>query len=55
MSASPRVMLAAVALALAACTHDPNLGDPNTRPDYIKGEILSATYDGNGNDLLTAS
>jgi len=54
MSAFPRVMFAAVSLALAACTHDPNLGDPNTRPDYIKGEILSATYDGNGNDLLTA-
>jgi hydroxybutyrate-dimer hydrolase len=26
---------------------------PNTRPDYIKGTIVSTTYDGNTNDLLT--
>jgi hydroxybutyrate-dimer hydrolase len=54
MSAITRALLAALPFALGACSHgSPNLGDQNTRPDYIKGIIVSTTYDGNTNDLLT--
>ncbi|HEX4782521.1 MAG TPA: 3-hydroxybutyrate oligomer hydrolase family protein [Usitatibacter sp.] len=54
MSRHPRALLAALPFAIAACSHDPNFGDENVRPDYIKGAIVSATYDGTSNDLLTA-
>src|SRR5881628_1345875 len=54
MSTFTRAALIAAALALAACHRHINLGDENTRPDFIKGTIVSATYDGNTNDLLTA-
>src|SRR3954471_14586315 len=54
MSAITRALLAALPFALGACSHgSPNLGDQNTRPDYIKGTIVSTTYDGSTNDLLT--
>src|SRR5258708_27667274 len=54
MLAFNRAALAALPLAIAACHNSTNLGDPNLRPDYIKGTIVSTTYDGAGNDLLTA-
>ena len=54
MLAFNRAALAALPLAIAACHHNTNLGDPNVRPDYIKGTIVSTTFDGTSNDLLTA-
>ena len=54
MSAIKRATLAAISFALTACSH--NHHDPvlSAKPDYIKGAIVSTTYDGSGNDLLTA-
>jgi hydroxybutyrate-dimer hydrolase len=54
MPAFNRVAFAALPLAIAACHHSVNLGDPNMKPDYIKGTIVSTVYDGSSNDLLTA-
>src|SRR5258705_8136174 len=50
-----RAALFALPLAIAACHHHKdNFGDENAKPDYIKGTIVSTTYDGTSNDLLTA-
>ena len=54
MPAFNRAALAMLPLAIAACHNSVNLGDPNVRPDYIKGTIVSTVYDGASNDLLTA-
>ena len=54
MSTLARTALFALPLALAACHKHTNFGDENMQPDYIKGTIVSATYDGTANDLLTA-
>jgi hydroxybutyrate-dimer hydrolase len=55
MSQFKRVALLLLPLAIAAChKDDPNFGDENVKPDYIKGTIVSTTYDGTSNDLLTA-
>jgi hydroxybutyrate-dimer hydrolase len=56
MSASIRLAVAAMAaLALAGCSDDDGPNDPeNIRPDFVKGAIVSATYDGTTDDLLTA-
>ena len=54
MSLLKRAALLALPLAIAACHKSTNFGDENVRPDYIKGSIVSATYDGTSNDLLTA-
>jgi hydroxybutyrate-dimer hydrolase len=55
MPALMRATLVALALTLAACgPYKPNFGDPNAKPDYIKGAVVSASYDGSSNDLLTA-
>jgi len=49
---------AATALLAAACggsgSSDPDVSVPNVKPDFIKGAIISTTYDGNSDDLLTA-
>jgi hydroxybutyrate-dimer hydrolase len=56
MTAFTRATLcASVLVALAGCSSgddDTDLAE-NTRPDYIKGTIVSTTYDGTTNDLLT--
>jgi hydroxybutyrate-dimer hydrolase len=39
--------------ALTLCANAADAGGPNRKPGFIKGEILSATYDGVSNDLLT--
>jgi hydroxybutyrate-dimer hydrolase len=47
---------AALAIALAGCssnTEAPQLPQ-NLRPNFVQGTIVSATYDGTTNDLLTA-
>jgi hydroxybutyrate-dimer hydrolase len=56
MSASTRLALAALAaLALAGCSDDDGPNEPeNIRPDFVKGTIVSTTYDGTSDDLLTA-
>jgi hydroxybutyrate-dimer hydrolase len=54
MPAFLRAALLALPLAITACNHHHHFGDENVRPDYIKGTIVSATYDGSSNDLLTA-
>jgi hydroxybutyrate-dimer hydrolase len=55
MSAFTRATLALAAVALSACSSsDDDQPTLNSKPDYIKGAIVSTTYDGNGNDLLTA-
>ena len=50
--------LAATSLLVAACggggSGDPDVAVPNVKPDFIKGGIISTTYDGNSDDLLTA-
>ena len=49
--------LAATSLLVAACgggSGDPDLAVPNVKPDFIKGPIISTTYDGRDDDLLTA-
>jgi hydroxybutyrate-dimer hydrolase len=54
MSPLMRATLAAATLvALAACSSKGDNRDENDRPDYLKGTIVSATYDGTSNDLLT--
>src|SRR5260221_594676 len=54
MPAFTRATLVALALTLAACgPYKPNFGDPNAKPDYIKGTIATTSYDGSTNDLLT--
>jgi hydroxybutyrate-dimer hydrolase len=54
MSAHTRATLAVATLvALAACSHKGDNRDQNDAPDYLKGSIVSATYDGASNDLLT--
>ena len=51
-------VLAAAALLAVACggggSSDPDIAVPNVKPDFIKGNIVSTTYDGNSDDLLTA-
>src|SRR5258706_12311689 len=58
MSAFNRVTLSLIPLAMAACSSGGggSLNDVklNVKPDYIKGNVVSTTYDGNANDLLTA-
>jgi hydroxybutyrate-dimer hydrolase len=55
MSASTRAMLAIAAAALSACSSsDEDQPTFNAKPGYIKGAIVSTTYDGSTNDLLTA-
>jgi hydroxybutyrate-dimer hydrolase len=54
MSAITRATLAAIPFALAACSSKDSHFVLNAKPDYIKGAIVSTTYDGSGNDLLTA-
>ena len=54
MSLLTRAALLALPLAIAACSHKTNFGDENVKPDYLKGAIVSTTYDGTSNDLLTA-
>ncbi|HET9579624.1 MAG TPA: 3-hydroxybutyrate oligomer hydrolase family protein [Usitatibacter sp.] len=59
MSAYTRAAaLAATSLIVAACGgsggNDNDIGIPNVRPDFIKGGIISTTYDGASDDLLTA-
>ncbi len=55
MSLLERAALLALPLAIAACHHhNDNFGDENVKPDYIKGTVVSTTYDGTSNDLLTA-
>ena len=52
-----RIAPIAAALTLAACSSSgggDSPGEPNVRPDFLKGTIVSATYDGSTNDLLTA-
>jgi len=46
---------ASLALALAGCGGGGGHNDlpPNTAPPYLKGNIISTTYDGTSNDLLT--
>src|SRR5512132_2728236 len=51
-------LLAATSLIVAACggggSSDPDIAVPNVKPDFIKSTIVSTTYDGNTDDLLTA-
>src|SRR5258708_15848305 len=55
MSALRRADVRALPLASGACHHHKNnFGDENVKPDYIRGTIVSSTYDGSANDLLTA-
>jgi hydroxybutyrate-dimer hydrolase len=55
MSALTRATLAIAAAALSACSSgDEEQPTFNAKPSYIKGAIVSTTYDGNTNDLLTA-
>ena len=54
MSAFTRATLAIGAVAVAACSHHSDEPILNKKPDYIKGAIVSTTYDGSSNDLLTA-
>ena len=54
MSLLTRAALLALPLAIVACHKNSNFGDENVKPDYLKGTIVSATYDGTTNDLLTA-
>ncbi len=56
MSAFMRTtLLAATLTAIAGCGGggSNNSLDQNVRPDYVKGSIVSTTYDGTTNDLLT--
>jgi len=55
MSAFTRATIAFASVAVAACSSGG--GDQpvlNAKPDYIKSAIVSTTYDGSSNDLLTA-
>jgi hydroxybutyrate-dimer hydrolase len=58
MSAFQRATLSLIPLAIAACSSGGggSLNDVklNVKPDYIKGNVVSTTYDGNTDDLLTA-
>src|SRR5258708_18495618 len=54
MSALTRATLAIGAVAVAACSSNSDGPMLNAKPDYIKGAIVSTTYDGSTNDLLTA-
>ena len=58
MTVQTRLALAATALLVAACgdSGGDNNNDsvPNIRPDFVKGTIVSNTYDGTSDDLLTA-
>ncbi len=56
MSPITRAALAASAsaFALAACHRGgDNFGTPNDPPTYLNGSVVSTTYDGSSNDLLT--
>ena len=54
MSASMRAALSVLAVALAGCSDSEDQIDANNKkPDYIPGAIVSTTYDGTTNDLLT--
>lgn len=57
-SSIPRVLILAAAAGLfAACERDSSedsIPPSNVRPDFVRGTILQATYDGTTNDLLTA-
>jgi hydroxybutyrate-dimer hydrolase len=49
--------LAAAALVVAACGgngNDNEVAAPNVKPDFVKGPIVSTTFDGVSDDLLTA-
>jgi hydroxybutyrate-dimer hydrolase len=51
----PHAPYAALVLALAGCNiHDPSPGDPNVLPSFIKSAIVTNSYDGTTDDLLTA-
>ena len=58
MTVHTRLALAATALLAAACGDsgggNNNDSIPNIRPDFVKGAIVSNTYDGTSDDLLTA-
>lgn len=55
MSAFTRAAVAATTLLVAACHHHHGNNDiENTRPDFLKSAIVSTTYDGTTDDLLTA-
>ena len=54
MPVTVRAIAIATIAALAACSSVKNFGEPNLAPSYLKGSIVSATYDGTSNDLLTA-
>jgi hydroxybutyrate-dimer hydrolase len=55
MSVLNRAALVAATFAVASCGGGHQDHDViNTRPDFLKGAIVSTTYDGNTDDLLTA-
>ena len=54
MPVTVRAIAIATTATLAACSSVKNFGEPNLAPPFLKGSIVSATYDGNSNDLLTA-
>ena len=54
MSALTRATLAIGAVAIGACSSHSDQPTLNVKPEYIKSTIVSTTYDGNTNDLLTA-
>jgi hydroxybutyrate-dimer hydrolase len=51
-------ILSALTIVVAGCggggSSDPDVAVPNVKPDFIKGAIVSTTYDGSSDDLLTA-
>jgi hydroxybutyrate-dimer hydrolase len=58
MSVTTRAAIAATAFIVTACggggSDNNDNGIANTRPDFLKGSITNATYDGSTDDLLTA-
>ena len=47
-------VIAALVVAACSSSNDVNPGEPNVLPSYIRSTILSASYDGVADDLLTA-